>query len=59
MKRFYNLQQLKNRMGTDTGQTMAEYGVALLVISLATVTAFGLLSNGVAKLINRVVGLLP
>ena len=59
MKGFQNLEQLTNRMGTDAGQTMAEYGVALLVISASAVAAFGLLSNGVAKLINGVVGLLP
>ena len=59
MKTLHNLQQLKNRMGSDIGQTMAEYGVALLVISVSAVAAFGLLSGGVAKLINSVVGLLP
>ncbi len=51
--------ELKNRMGSETGQTMSEYGVALLVISTPTVVSFGLLSNGVATLVNSVVGLLP
>jgi Flp pilus assembly pilin Flp len=59
MKRFQNLEQLKNRMGSQVGQTMSEYGVALLVISASAVAAFGLLSNKVANLVNSVVGLLP
>jgi Flp pilus assembly pilin Flp len=50
---------LKNRMGSEDGQTMSEYGVALLVISASTVAAYGLLSSGVANLVNSVVGLLP
>jgi hypothetical protein len=49
--------ELNMRMGPETGQTMSEVGV--LVINASTVTAFGLFSNGVANLVNSVVGLLP
>jgi Flp pilus assembly pilin Flp len=59
MKRLQNLEQLNKRLGAETGQTMSEYGVTLLVLSAATVAAFGALSNGVANLVNSVVGLLP
>jgi hypothetical protein len=45
------------RKGSETGQTMSEVGV--LVINASTVTSFGLRSNGVANLVNSVVGLLP
>ena len=51
--------QLNNRVESEVGQTMSEDGETLLVISASTVAAFGLLSNGVATLVNSVVGLLP
>jgi Flp pilus assembly pilin Flp len=51
--------ELKMRMDSEAGQTMSEYGVAPLVISTSTVAGFGLLSSGVANLVNSVVGLLP
>jgi Flp pilus assembly pilin Flp len=51
--------ELNKRMGSEAGQTMSEYGVALLVISASAVAAFGLLSDGVANLVNSVAGLLP
>jgi hypothetical protein len=51
--------ELNNRMGSEAGQTMSEYGVPFPAISTSTVAAFGLLSNGVATLVNSVVGLLP
>jgi Flp pilus assembly pilin Flp len=41
------------------GQTMAEYGVVLAVITIAGVVAFGALSGGIAKSINKVTGFLP
>jgi Flp pilus assembly pilin Flp len=40
------------------GQTMAEYAVVLGVISLIVLTAFGLLSTGVASLITQTAGAL-
>jgi Flp pilus assembly pilin Flp len=40
----------------EDGQTMAEYGVVLAVVCVATVLAFTLLHNGIADAINSVVG---
>ncbi len=39
----------------EEGQTMAEYGVVLAVITIATVTVFTLLSGGIEDAINRVI----
>jgi len=36
---------------------MAEYAIALSVITLAIVTSIGLISGGVASVLGRVVGL--
>ena len=41
------------------GQTMAEYGVVLAVITVLSVGAFTLLSGGITSAINKVTGLLP
>jgi len=43
----------------DDGQTMAEYGVVLAVITVASVAVFTALSGGVQGSINRVIGLFP
>ncbi len=43
----------------EEGQTMAEYGVTLAVICVATVAVFATLSGGITHTINKVVGLLP
>jgi Flp pilus assembly pilin Flp len=43
----------------EEGQTMAEYGVVLAVITAATVTIFTALSGGVEGAINRVIGIYP
>jgi Flp pilus assembly pilin Flp len=43
----------------EEGQTMAEYGVTLAVITVATVGVFTALSGGISGAINKVVGLLP
>jgi Flp pilus assembly pilin Flp len=43
----------------EEGQTMAEYGVTLAVICVATVAVFTALSGGIAGTINRVLSLLP
>jgi Flp pilus assembly pilin Flp len=43
----------------EEGQTMAEYGVVLAVITVATVAAFTALSGGIAATIDRVKGFLP
>jgi Flp pilus assembly pilin Flp len=41
------------------GQTMAEYGVVLAVITVAALVAFQLLGNGISGAINKVTGMLP
>ena len=41
------------RFHRQEGQTMSEYAVVLGVISLIVITAFGLLSTGVASLITH------
>jgi Flp pilus assembly pilin Flp len=41
------------------GQTMAEYGVVLAVITVLSVGAFTLLSGGIINAVNKVTGLLP
>jgi hypothetical protein len=51
--------ELENRVGSEAGQSMSEYGAPLLVTSTSMVTPFGLHSIGVANLVNSVVGLLP
>jgi Flp pilus assembly pilin Flp len=43
----------------EEGQTMAEYGVTLAVICVATVAVFTALSGGISGTVNRVVSLLP
>ena len=43
----------------EEGQTMAEYGVVLAVITVGAVAAFGLLSGGITNSINKITGLLP
>jgi Flp pilus assembly pilin Flp len=41
------------------GQTMAEYGVVLAVITIAALVAFTALSGGITKAVNSVVSVLP
>jgi len=43
----------------EEGQTMAEYGVTLAVICVATVAVFTALSGGITGSINKVMSLLP
>ena len=43
----------------EKGQTMAEYGVVLAVITAASVAVFTVFSGGVQGAINRVIGLFP
>jgi len=43
----------------EEGQTMAEYGVVLAVITIGAILAFTALSGGITGAINRVTGLLP
>jgi len=43
----------------EEGQTMAEYGVVLAVITLGVVVALGLLSGGIQRAIDGVTSKLP
>jgi len=50
------LTELRNR---EEGQTMAEYGVVLGVITIALVAVFGLLADDIEGAINAVRAVLP
>jgi Flp pilus assembly pilin Flp len=43
----------------EEGQTMAEYGVVLAVITVGAVGVFTLLSGGITGAIDKVISLLP
>ena len=49
---------LRARFGVEEGQTMAEYGVVLAVITLLVVGAIGLLSGAIAGALDTVRGYL-
>jgi hypothetical protein len=51
--------ELKMRVESGGGQKTSGDGTTPLAISAATVVGFELCSNGVASLVNSVVGLLP
>jgi Flp pilus assembly pilin Flp len=43
----------------EEGQTMAEYGVVLAVITIGAIVAFTALSGGISQAIGNVTSLLP
>ena len=43
----------------EQGQTMAEYGVVMAVITVASVSVFTALSGGVQGALDRVIGFFP
>jgi Flp pilus assembly pilin Flp len=47
------------RLSHEIGQTMAEYGVTLSVITLAIVGAFAAFSDQIIGAIQRVIALVP
>jgi len=49
---------LLNRFKREEGQTMAEYGVVLAVITLGVVATLGLLAGGIDNALNAVKGVL-
>ena len=53
------LDRLRAGCRREQGQTMAEYGVVLAVITAASVSIFSVLSGGVEGAINRVIGIYP
>ena len=54
-----DLRDLLPLLRKEEGQTMAEYGVVLAVITIGAVAAFTALSGGVTKAISSVTALLP
>jgi Flp pilus assembly pilin Flp len=60
MPTFSDLRELiAIALSRSEGQTMAEYGVTLAVITVALLAVFTALSGGVQGAINRVIGFLP
>ena len=53
------LTSLRASCKREQGQTMAEYGVVMAVITVASVSVFTALSGGVQGAIDRVIGLFP
>jgi Flp pilus assembly pilin Flp len=49
---------LRARFGVEEGQTMAEYGVVLAVITALVVAAILALSGGIAAALGKVTGYL-
>jgi Flp pilus assembly pilin Flp len=58
LKLFVAIQNKLAEARNEEGQTMAEYGVILAVITVAIVAALGFLSGGIASAINSVVDVL-
>jgi Flp pilus assembly pilin Flp len=50
------MQKLYNWLLREDGQTMAEYGVVLAVITIAVFGALALLSGHIVTAVNRVAG---
>jgi hypothetical protein len=53
-----NSRQTDARHTNESGQTMAEYGVVLTVITIAIVTGFSVFSGAVERIILRAVALI-
>jgi len=54
LKMFVSIQNRVATLREEQGQTMAEYGVVLAVITLVIVGALGLLSGEIKKAIDAV-----
>jgi Flp pilus assembly pilin Flp len=50
------MQKLYNWLAREDGQTMAEYGVVLAVITIAVFGALALLSGNIVNAVSRVAG---
>lgn len=59
MKAWLNNLIVRSQVEREEGQTMAEYGVVLAVITIGAVAVFQLLSGGITDAINEVISLLP
>ena len=56
MQGFVSIHNRLAALRGDQGQTMAEYGVVLAVITIAVFGALGLLSGNIINAMNRVAG---
>ena len=45
---------IRTRFGVESGQTMAEYGVVLAVITIGAVAVFGFLADDITSALNEV-----
>jgi Flp pilus assembly pilin Flp len=52
------ISHFRARLEVEAGQTMAEYGVVLAVITIGVFLALGLLSGNITNAINTVAGYL-
>ena len=60
MKKFADLcASIRARLPLETGQTMAEYGVVLTVITLGIIAAIAALSGGITNVLNAVTAIMP
>jgi len=59
MKLTHLLESIRAYWKREEGQTMAEYGVVLAVITIAAIVAFTALSGGITNAINNVTAVLP
>jgi len=50
---------IRARVSFETGQTMAEYGVVLSVITIGILVAIAALSGGITNAINAVTAIMP
>jgi len=55
----YAMNVVDDLRSREDGQTMAEYGVVLAVITIGAVAVFGLLAGGITGAINAVIAKLP
>jgi Flp pilus assembly pilin Flp len=49
----------RKHLKNESGQTMAEYGVVLTVVTIACLGALALLAGNVITAIGRVAGMIP
>jgi Flp pilus assembly pilin Flp len=52
------LDELRADIGSEAGQTMAEYAVVLGVITIAVVVTLGLLSTAIKNTLNNVISVI-
>ena len=58
LKLYVAIQNKLAEVRSEEGQTMAEYGVVLAVITLAIVTTLGLLAVGINDALDAVTGVI-